>query len=184
MLEKNSLRSQIREEIAAIEPLDSSERQDIESIVQWIDSGAELFRRTKPATPPKHLISYFVLVDGEYVLLVAHKNSGRWLPTGGHVDPNEHPVSTVKREAREELGVAAQFLIERPIIASTISTVGLTAGHTDVCLWYALKAKRSDTFVFDQTEFTEVRWFHITEAPLSKSDPYLERFLKKLALLG
>ncbi|MEE3919135.1 NUDIX domain-containing protein [Micromonospora sp. BRA006-A] len=30
-----------------------------------------------------------------------------WLPSGGHVEPGEHPADTVRRELREELGVAA-----------------------------------------------------------------------------
>ena len=36
-------------------------------------------------------------------------------PAGGHVEPNEDPKETVRRECLEELGVEADFLIPGPI---------------------------------------------------------------------
>ena len=46
----------------------------------------------KPATPPKHLVSYVVPTDPETgdILLVDHRNAQLWIPPGGHVDPGEH----------------------------------------------------------------------------------------------
>jgi 8-oxo-dGTP pyrophosphatase MutT (NUDIX family) len=99
------MRSAIREEIVSIRPFDALEYAHREDALAWIDSGVELCRTQKPATPPKHLVSYFVLVDQEHVLLVDHKNARLWLPTGGHVEAGEHPRSTVVRELREELGL-------------------------------------------------------------------------------
>jgi 8-oxo-dGTP pyrophosphatase MutT (NUDIX family) len=76
------------------------------------------------------------------VLLVDHRKAQLWLPTGGHVEPGEHPRTTVRREAAEELGVDARFLQAsgaRPLLLTSALTVGLTAGHTDVSLWYAIE---------------------------------------------
>src|ERR1044072_5276694 len=99
------MRSAMRAEVASIVPFDSLERGHCEDALAWIDSGAELCRVQKPATPPKHLVSYFVLVDHhqDHVLRVDHKNAELRLPTGGHVEPGEHPRATVARELREEL---------------------------------------------------------------------------------
>jgi hypothetical protein len=43
--------------------------------IAWIDSGAELFRLQKPAALLKHLVSCFMLVDGESILLLDHVGS-------------------------------------------------------------------------------------------------------------
>lgn len=176
------MRSAIREEVASIEPFDTLECVHREDALAWIDSGMELCRTHKPATPPKHLVSYFVLVDHDHVLLVDHKNAQLWLPSGGHVEPGEHPRATVARELREELGLDLSDTPEAPLMLTISETVGLTAGHTDVSLWYVIDADRGPTLKFDPEEFHCVQWFHFSEAPTFRSDPHLERFLGKLAL--
>src|SRR5918994_4206120 len=99
------MRTAIREEISAIEPFDALERAHREDALAWIDSGAELCRTQKPATPPKHLVSYFVLVDQDYVLLVDHKNARLWLPSGGDVEAGGQPRTTVGGEVRGGMGL-------------------------------------------------------------------------------
>jgi hypothetical protein len=69
----DDMRAELKAEIGSIEPLDEVEREHIADVLAWIDSDAELCRLEKPATPPKHLVSYFVLVDDDHVLLVDHK---------------------------------------------------------------------------------------------------------------
>jgi 8-oxo-dGTP diphosphatase len=174
------MRSAIREEIASIEPFDELERAHREDALAWIDSGVELCRTQKPATPPKHLVSYFVLVDRDHVLLVDHKDARLWLPTGGHVEPGEHPRTTVVRELREELGLDLGAAPEAPLMLTIAETVGLSAGHVDVSLWYVIESDRRLALEFDPAEFHSVRWFHSREAPVSRSDPHLLRFLSKL----
>ncbi len=176
------MRSAIREEVVSIEPFDALERAHCQDALAWIDSGAELCRLQKPAIPPKHLVSYFVLVDHEHVLLVDHKNAELWLPSGGHVEPGEHPRATVTRELGEELGLQLSEAPGAPLMLTVSATVGITAGHTDVSLWYVVAADRRVAIEFDKEEFHSVRWFHFAAAPLSRSDPHLERFLGKLAL--
>lgn len=174
------MRAEIRAEITAISALDDLEQQHIDSAIAWIDSGAELCRIEKPATPPIHLISYFVVVDDGHLLLVDHKNAQLWLPTGGHVDPGEHPRTTVTRELAEELGIAAPNAIEAPLMLTWTTTVGLTAGHTDVSLWYVIQGSRSQTLTFDDSEFNSVRWFAFDALPIGRTDPHLQRFVQKL----
>lgn len=173
------MRNLIKQEITAIKPLDNLEERTVLSVMKWLDSGVELCRIEKPATPNKHLVAYFPVVDGEYILLVDHINAQRWLPTGGHVEPEEHPRKTVIRECYEELSVHGEFLLDTPILLTATETVGKTAGHTDVCIWYALKGDRTIPLGVDRTEFNEARWFHINELPDS-CDPDLGRFVEKL----
>ena len=103
------LRREILEDVRSIEPLDDLEAEHQRDAIEWIESGAELCRQVKPATPPKHLVSYFVLTDDDHFLLVEHRNAGLWLPTGGHVEPDERPSETARREAKEELGIEPGF---------------------------------------------------------------------------
>ena len=176
------MRDIIRAEIANIDPFDDLENAHISDTLEWIDAGADLFRTAKPATPPRHLISYFVLMDGDHVLLVDHINAQLWLPTGGHVEPNENPRETVKREAFEELGIEADFAFPSPVFLTVTETVGRTAGHTDVSLWYVLKGDRNEQLDFDRSEFQEIRWFRGDHVPFSRSDPHMKRFMSKLEL--
>ncbi|MEL6551475.1 MAG: NUDIX hydrolase [Pseudomonadota bacterium] len=126
-------------------------------------------------------MSYFLLVDGEYILLVDHIKAGLWLPSGGHVEPGEHPRQTVRREIIEELGIEADFMFPGPLFITATTTVGSTPGHVDVSLWYVVKGDRQAQLNLDKREFIQVRWFHRQQAPHNRCEPELERFLKKLA---
>jgi 8-oxo-dGTP diphosphatase len=174
------MRADIRQEIERVEPVDAKESEAKLAALQWVDSGVELCRLEKPARPPQHLVSYFVLVDADYLLLVDHINAGLWLPSGGHVEPGEHPRDTVRREVVEELALSAQFLHDGPLFLTITETVGKTAGHVDVSLWYVLRGNRETLIDFDHSEFNRVRWFHCEEVPLDRSDPEMGRFVGKL----
>jgi 8-oxo-dGTP diphosphatase len=173
------VRSAIRSEVAAIRPLDALEASHQGDALLGIDSGAELCRLAKPATPPKHLVSYFAVVADDQILLVDHRAAQLWLPTGGHVEPGEHPRQTVLRELREELGVVPQGEIGEPLMITCTTTVGLTAGHTDVSLWYVVKCSTEQQLHYDAGEFAAVKWFHRDDIPYARTDPHMKRFLSK-----
>jgi 8-oxo-dGTP diphosphatase len=174
------MRAAIRGELESISPLDELERQHLSEALAWVDSGAPLFRTAKPATPPQHLVSYFAVVDEDSILLVDHKNARLWLPPGGHVEQGEHPRETVAREIREELGFSPTHEIAAPLMVTCTTTVGLNAGHTDVSLWYVVKASRKQPMTYDEQEFEGIKWFELSAPPLGRSDPHLERFIRKL----
>ena len=176
------MRDIIRAEIQAISPLDSVEERDIRDSIAWIDSGAELIRREKPAVPPRHLVSYFALIDGDWLLLVDHINAGLWLPSGGHVEVGETPAQTVQREVQEELGTEAEFMFPSPVFLTVTETVGMTAGHVDVSLWFALKGNRAQPLDFDRSEFHGIEWFHRSGLPVNR-EPNLHRFMQKMLAL-
>lgn len=175
------MRTRIRAELAAIDPFDATEQDHLDDALAWIDSGAGLFRLVKPATPPKHLVSYFAVIDADRILLVDHRNARLWLPPGGHVEADEHPRATVTRELEEELGLRAIHDIDAPLMVTCTTTVGLTAGHTDVSLWYVVNADAKQALTFDRTEFDAVQWFQFADVPFERSDPHLQRFMQKLS---
>jgi 8-oxo-dGTP diphosphatase len=176
------MREKIAETIEAIEPLDGLERAHRDSTLEWIGSGAPVFRTAKPDVPPKHLVSYFALVDQRRgkLLLVDHKLAGLWLPSGGHVESDEDPKATVVRELAEELNLAAEFVRDGPLFITVTRTVGAVGGHTDVSLWYLLRGDSSRAIEFDRGEFHGVRWFSFDEIPFERSDPHMRRFVAKM----
>ena len=102
------MRDEIRALVEELPPGDDLEAWHREAALAWLAGTEDIFRRAKPRTPSPHLVAYFLLrdpADGA-VLLVDHRLAGMWLPSGGHVAPGEHPAGTVRRELREELGVA------------------------------------------------------------------------------
>lgn len=178
----------IRTIVAGLVPFDAIEEEHRRQTLKWISETDDIFRRVKPATPSPHLVAYFLLVDPDDgdVLLVEHIRAGLWLPSGGHVEPSEHPVATVLREAREELGIEAEFspvVGARPLFLTVTETVPAPDQHADVSLWFVLAARRTDTLTPDLSEFRSVRWWtraEIAAADFAIFDPHLRRMLAKL----
>jgi len=168
--------------LSSIIPLDVTEREHLDFVKEWILSGVEIFRIAKPDKPNIHLVSYFIIIDPctNELLLVDHKKAGLWLPPGGHVELNEHPKETVKREVLEELGIEAEFMSEDPLFLTVTNTIGNVARHTDVSLWYVLKGNRETHFKYDTDEFYQIQWFQQKEIPYERTDPHMKRFLDKV----
>jgi 8-oxo-dGTP pyrophosphatase MutT (NUDIX family) len=138
-----------------------------------VASGKQLFRTLAPDTPPKHLVVYFIPVDAaeRCLLLGDHRKSGLWLPPGGHVEDGEDPHQAVIREAREELGIEAEFQDENPLFLSVTRTNQVN-GHLDVDLWFVLRVARHGTQLNpDPREFKAIRWFGLDE-PQHKPQHY------------
>jgi len=54
----------------------------------------------------------FVIDSKNRTLLLWHKRLGRWMPPGGHVEHNETPEETARRECEEETGLTVEILGE------------------------------------------------------------------------
>ncbi|MER7440140.1 NUDIX hydrolase [Micromonospora avicenniae] len=186
------LHEEIRALVQALTPVDELEARHRAECLAWLAGTDDIFRREKPRIPSPHLVAYFLLYDetDRSVLLVDHRNAGRWLPSGGHVEPGEHPVETVRREVLEELGVPAVFhprFGERPTFLTVSRTTGSPAEqHVDVTLWFVLSGSRSQEFVPDLGEFRDVRWWtpqEVAAAAPATVEPHLGRMLGKLVSL-
>ena len=137
------MRAIIREEIERIEPLDALEQATKINVLAWIDSDAEICRIAKPAIPPKHLISYFALVDGDHILLVDHINAELWLPTGGHVEVGEHPRTTALREAKEKLSAFRPGTLAQASRISGITPADVTVIQIHLRKYYGSEIRLS-----------------------------------------
>jgi 8-oxo-dGTP diphosphatase len=184
----DDVRALVSELVAAVDPCDTREAADQADILAWIASGKQLFRTAPPATPPKHLVVYFIPVDtaNGCLLLGDHRKSGLWLPPGGHVEEGEDPRQAVIRETREELGIAAEFHPAfgggKPFFLAVTPTNSANS-HLDVDLWFVLRAERDAPLFPDPREFRGVRWFGLDERrdwPADTYDPEMDRFAGKL----
>jgi 8-oxo-dGTP diphosphatase len=70
------------------------------------------------------------------------------------------------------------------LFLTVTETVGLTAGHTDVSLWYILEGNKSKKLDFDEEEFFGIQWFTYDKIPFDASDPHMKRFMKKISSLS
>src|SRR3990167_4781284 len=52
----------------------------------------------------------FVIDSQNRTLLLWHKRLGRWMPPGGHVDEDELPEETARRECKEETGLDVEII--------------------------------------------------------------------------
>jgi 8-oxo-dGTP diphosphatase len=186
-----ALKSMITDLVSGIEPTDDLGQEHHRNALSWLAGTDDIFRRIKPLTPSPHLVSYFLLVDrlAGSVLLCDHRLSGLWLPTGGHVEPGEHPLGTVRREAVEELGITAEpdaAFGDWPFFLTMTETVGLPAmRHVDVSLWFALSGRTGQPLHPDQRESARIRWWTVAElrqASLGRFEPHLLRAVGALGL--
>lgn len=181
-------RGDLLELVRSITPHDEREANDQQDVLGWIASGAPLYRVQKPDIPPKHLVSYFAIIDPKTkkILLQDHLLAKLWVPAGGHVDPDEDPAETAQRECAEELGFVAPFYGQpRPRFVTVTKTNG-QGEHMDVSLWYVLEASDTTPLTIEPGKFADVRWWGIQEVldnPVTLFDPELHRFIHKLQLV-
>ncbi len=178
------MRHYIASLVRSIEPLDAVEAVPRRIALEWIASGAPIFRTGAPDVPPQHLVCYLPLIDivANKVLLGEHCKAGLWLPNGGHVEPDEDPRHAAIRELREELSREAAFIRERPVFITVTQTVGASP-HADVSLWYLHRGDAEAAVEFDRSESKEVGWFDFAPIPLEQSEPQMARFIAKVTAL-
>ncbi len=58
----------------------------------------------------KQFTATVFIVDEEKVLLLLHPKLKKWLPPGGHIEPNETPPECAIREALEETGLHIELI--------------------------------------------------------------------------
>lgn len=170
--------------LSGLTPADSEEQEHLRDIREWLNANTDIYRRAKPATPAKHLAVYCVPLDIEEgkAFLGYHLAANLWLPPGGHVETNEHPVDAAIREYTEELGVAPVLLSSAPLLATVEPTNGAVS-HIDVTFWYAFRSSIQQTVSVDEREFKQTRWVDFDEVGCYATNRNLPRFLSKVRAL-
>lgn len=123
----------------------------------------------------------YILHEGK-TLLLYHKKHNIWVPPGGHVEANETPAETAKREAFEETGIEIEFIkqenvwfeefsnatsIERPylMLLENIPATAKEPAHQHMDFIYVAKL----VSIQQATEAHNMRWFTLEEVQNLKS---------------
>jgi 8-oxo-dGTP pyrophosphatase MutT (NUDIX family) len=101
------------------------------------------------------------------VLVIHHRNLGRWLPLGGHIELDEDPEAAALREAKEESGLDVELLGERPpttapgtraLIAPRFLDIHrITDTHEHIGMIYWARPKHG-TLTLAAAEHHDIRW--------------------------
>ncbi|OIO53505.1 hypothetical protein AUJ46_04885 [Candidatus Peregrinibacteria bacterium CG1_02_54_53] len=73
----------------------------------------------------------FVVDSQNRTLLLWHKRMQRWMPPGGHVDPNESPEETAQRECKEETGLDVEIIGDGSTPLTTGEQTDIFAGNRE-----------------------------------------------------
>lgn len=63
------------------------------------------------------------LFHEDRVLLHLHAKLGKWLPPGGHIEPNETPPEAARREVKEETGLDLVFIEQENLKVNAYNAV-------------------------------------------------------------
>lgn len=125
------------------------------------------------------------IIENGRTLLIFHRKLLKWLPPGGHLDPNETPPEAAKREALEETGIEISFLtqenlivnrwnaksFERPYLCliENIPEFKQTKAHQHIDFIY-VGVPCGGTETFNDLETSELKWFTLDEIERLESD--------------
>lgn len=128
--------------------------------------------------------STYILEDNK-VLLIFHKKLQKWLPPGGHIDPNETPPEAAVREAFEETGLHIEIIpqeniwvdesnacsIERPYLCllQEIPEYKGVPAHQHIDMVF-ISRPVNGRLLENPQETDGIRWFSWEEVSALKSD--------------
>lgn len=134
-----------------------------------------------------HFCAFFMPIHkpSRSTYLVHHIKANDWIPPGGHIDENENPIDTVKREFYEELGHRldneAIELFDVSYKRGINDPKGLCKIHYD--LWYTVDVNKKIDFAFLKKEFYNAGWFTFDEAIKKCKFSRYNKILQKVRLL-
>jgi 8-oxo-dGTP pyrophosphatase MutT (NUDIX family) len=125
------------------------------------------------------------IIEQEKVLLILHRKLGKWLPPGGHIDPNETPAEAACREALEETGIEIAIIsqenvwidcwnarsIERPFLCllEDIPAYGDQPAHQHIDFIFLARPK-GGSLQHNEKETESIQWFTFEEIAALQPD--------------
>jgi len=127
----------------------------------------------------RHLTATTFILSKDRVLLIAHKKLKKWLPPGGHLEPNELPSEGAIREAKEETGLDIALTpqeniwiemrfnggsIERPYLCllENIPAINDEPAHQHIDLVYVGKPVGGE-IKHNAHETSAIQWFSLIQ---------------------
>jgi len=126
----------------------------------------------------KQFTATVYILKEDKVLLLMHPKLKKWIPPGGHIEPNELPSECAKREALEETGLIVDLIkdenvwverwnassFERPwlCLLENIPPYGSQPAHQHIDFIY-LGRPIGGTITEEHLAQTAIRWFTLEE---------------------
>lgn len=134
----------------------------------------------------EHFCSFLVPVDFDkrMVFMGHHIKANDWIPPGGHMEPEELPEDTARREFKEELAYSLtteKILLKNLGITNVKHPLGLCTVHFD--FWCIIPIKKQE-FVFDRREFYDARWIPFEEAIDKSYRTNIQKIMRSVLLTG
>lgn len=139
----------------------------------------------------RQFTSTVYVIDEGKVLLIFHKKLSKWLPPGGHLDPNETPPEAAIREVFEETGLHIELIKQENVWVDHFNAKSFERPY--LCLLEEIPAYKDQkahqhldfiylgkviggTLIENKKETDGIRWFEIDEVEALESD--VEIFLE------
>lgn len=118
-----------------------------------------------------YVTTVFLVHDGK-VLFANHPRYGKWVPIGGHIELDEDPEEALFREIKEETGLEAEILSEKPDVIpgsdtklifrpNYVDVYDANPPHRHIAFIYFARTK-SDAFV-KSDEHVEIKWLNLED---------------------
>jgi len=141
----------------------------------------------------KHFTATAFIVDSKSrTLLLWHKRLQRWMPPGGHIDPDETPQEAARRECKEETGLDVEIvgdaqedlftenahegeMLKKPI-AMLLENIPASPERNEPAhqhmdfLYLARPLDEAQDIQLAKEEGDEVRWFNYNDINMLNSD--------------
>jgi len=119
----------------------------------------------------RDFVSTVYIVKDSKILLVFHKKLNMWLPPGGHVDENEVPCDTAKREVLEETGFEVNLIgeekplgkgVKKLIHPKVLQLEDIEEGHQHINIIY-YGTVNNGTLKLNEEEHSDIKWFSLDD---------------------
>ena len=140
-------------------------------------------RLTKEINIDEHICAFFVPINRESksIYLTHHIKAGDWIPPGGHIKVNEHPVETVIREFEEEL---SHKITKNQIEIFNLTVKDVSGNPRSPCLlhydfWYLVNTPKIN-FKFLKKEFHDAYWHSFDDAVKKIKTPQYNKIIRMM----
>ncbi|KKQ24616.1 MAG: hypothetical protein US40_C0008G0022 [Candidatus Roizmanbacteria bacterium GW2011_GWC2_37_13] len=173
---KNDYISQLKKEVLKFK----GKKVDINLIEKFLKKLSSTDKVTKELNIDEHLCAFFIPINKKTksIYLGHHIKANSWIPPGGHIKWNEHPIKTVIREFEEEL---THKISKTQIRLFNLSITNVKSNPRHPCkihydFWYLVNVPKVK-FDFLKKEFYDAYWHDFDEAINKITVPHYKKIV-------
>lgn len=177
----------LEKELREYEPFNEQEKRDKELILQWLQSGNEIFTRENKIA---HITVSAWIVNNkrDKVLMAYHNIYDSWAWLGGHADGNKNLKEVILKEVEEESGIKEVKFLSTDIFSIEILTVDghekrgeYVSSHLHLNFTFLLEADKKLSLKIKPDENSGVEWIKVEEISKKSSEKwFVDRIYSKL----